>query len=183
MVQPSVSLIVDSGVIFAPSLQWDEPIKMYDSAYSTNSNNLHFFSEFLLTRITDIFRKIIWKHILLNINLCLINFCTDENPPRSTSTFAWNQPTVYIQTGQGGFYRWLAFFFVLAYVFLWDNSPAINVPWIFLSSEVMNVYSRGTHFTPVSILAEVNIDDLSQNLKLLVKEFNGHWLSCRNLRS
>ena len=69
----------------------DEPIKMYDSAYSTNSNNLYFFSEFLLTRITDIFRKIIWKHILLNINLCLINFCPGENPPRSTSTFAWNQ--------------------------------------------------------------------------------------------
>ena len=91
VVQPSVSLIVDSGVIFAPSLQWDEPIKMYDSAYSTNSNNLHFFSEFLLTRITDIFRKIIWKHILLNINLCLINFCPGENSPRSTSTFAWNQ--------------------------------------------------------------------------------------------
>ena len=46
VVQPSVSLIVDSGVIFAPSLQWDEPIKMYDSAYSTNSNNLHFFLNF-----------------------------------------------------------------------------------------------------------------------------------------
>ena len=139
----------------------DEPIKMHDSAYSTNSNNLYFFSEFLLTRITDIFRKIIWKHILLNINLCLINFCPSENPPRSTSTFAWNQRQTLQCTYKParGFYRWLAFFFVLAYVFLSDNSPAINVPWIFLSSVVMNVYSWGTHFTPVSILAEVNIDD------------------------
>ena len=139
----------------------DEPIKMYDSAYSTNSNNLYFFSEFLLTRITDIFRKIIWKHILLNINLCLINFCPGENPPEVLPLLLETKDKHYsVHTNRpGGFYRWLAFSFVLAYVFLWDNSPAINVPWIFLSSVVMNVYSWGTHFTPVSILAEVNIDD------------------------